>query len=247
MIGARDHEQRGAPPSPGLSPEPSADDVPPSTTNGFAIASLVLGIVWIYWIGSILALIFGYIAKSQIERSNGRQSGKGLAIAGIVLGWIGVGVLALLIALVVAGASSSRFSFNDTDSPRDSNSRVDSSGSAATTDQAEVRRVIGRYAQATRDKDYRTLCGQLYSSELLDRIRATGLPCDVALRTGMEDRENVQLRLLGVELIGETASARVRWTARGEMPSVDAVPLAKESDIWKVTSLSDAGSETTVP
>jgi hypothetical protein len=70
-------------------------------TNGFAIASLVLGIVWIYWIGSILALVFGYMAKSQIDASNGTQSGRGMAIAGIVLGWVGVGVLILLIVLGV--------------------------------------------------------------------------------------------------------------------------------------------------
>ena len=74
----------------------------PQSTNGFAIASLVLGILWIYWIGSALALIFGYIAKSQIDSSGGRQSGRGMAIAGIVLGWIGVGILVLLI---LAGVS----------------------------------------------------------------------------------------------------------------------------------------------
>jgi hypothetical protein len=70
-------------------------------TNGFAIASMVLGIIWIYWIGSILALVFGYIARSQIKRSQGMQSGDGMAIAGIVLGWIGVGILLLLILLGV--------------------------------------------------------------------------------------------------------------------------------------------------
>lgn len=40
----------------------------PQKTNSLAIASLVLGIVWIYGIGSILALIFGYQAKGQIDR-----------------------------------------------------------------------------------------------------------------------------------------------------------------------------------
>jgi Domain of unknown function (DUF4190) len=71
-------------------------------TNGYAIASLVLGIVWIWAIGSILALIFGYKAKAEIDRSYGRQSGRGMAIAGIVLGWIGVVGTALLFALVIA-------------------------------------------------------------------------------------------------------------------------------------------------
>ena len=75
-------------------------------TNGFAIAALVLGIIWIYWIGSILALVFGYIAKSQIDSSGGEQTGRGMAIAGIVLGWIGVGILLLLILAIVLGAGS---------------------------------------------------------------------------------------------------------------------------------------------
>ena len=69
-------------------------------TNGMAIASLVLGILWLDWIGSILALIFGYIALSQIKRR--QQGGRGLAIGGITLGWIGVAFLVLVGAAAVA-------------------------------------------------------------------------------------------------------------------------------------------------
>ena len=76
-------------------------------TNGMAIAALVLGIVWIYGIGSILALVFGYQAKKQIDTSGGRESGRGMAIAGIVLGWIGVG----LIVLIIIGAAASQSGF----------------------------------------------------------------------------------------------------------------------------------------
>lgn len=67
------------------------------TTNGFAIASLVLGIVWAMGVGSILALVFGYMAKSQIDQSADEETGRGMAIAGIVLGWVGVGFLVLMI------------------------------------------------------------------------------------------------------------------------------------------------------
>lgn len=63
------------------------------STNGMAIAAMVLGILWVYWIGSILALIFGYVARDQIKRTG--QSGDGMAIAGIVLGWVGIGFLVL--------------------------------------------------------------------------------------------------------------------------------------------------------
>ena len=69
-----------------------------------AIASMVLGIVWIFWIGSILALVFGYLAKKQIrERGEG---GGGMATAGIVLGWIGIAFLILSFGfLMVPGFS----------------------------------------------------------------------------------------------------------------------------------------------
>lgn len=74
-------------------------------TNGFAIAALILGIV--AWpIGSILALIFGHMAKKQIDATGGLQGGRGMAIAGIVLGWIGVAALiALIIVFLAVGVS----------------------------------------------------------------------------------------------------------------------------------------------
>jgi hypothetical protein len=78
---------------------------PPQRTNGLAIASMVLGILWLYWIGSILALVFGYVARKQIRERN--EGGGGMATAGIVLGWIGVGILAVGIVFGVLGASFS--------------------------------------------------------------------------------------------------------------------------------------------
>jgi hypothetical protein len=72
------------------------------TTNGFSIASLVLGIVWIFGLGSILAVIFGFVARKQIRNSGGRQTGGGMALAGIILGFVGVVSLVLWIVLVAA-------------------------------------------------------------------------------------------------------------------------------------------------
>ena len=69
-----------------------------------AVASLVLGILWIYWIGSVLALVFGYQAKRQIAERG--ESGGGLATAGIVLGWIGIGIFALFGAFLLFGLLS---------------------------------------------------------------------------------------------------------------------------------------------
>jgi len=79
--------------------------VPHARTNGYAVASMVLGILWLWCIGSALALIFGYVAKNQIDRSNGMETGRGMAIAGIILGWVGVGLLVIGIIAVVATRS----------------------------------------------------------------------------------------------------------------------------------------------
>ncbi len=83
--------------------EASAPPAAPSM-NGYAIASFVLGLVGIFvfpLVGSILALIFGYIARSEIDRSQGGQTGRGLAIAGIVLGWVGVAFVVVLFVILV--------------------------------------------------------------------------------------------------------------------------------------------------
>jgi hypothetical protein len=74
----------------------------PLTTNGFAIASLILGIVGLTWfplIPSILALVFGYKGRNEIDRSGGTQQGRGLAVAGIVLGWIAIVLIVLVIGV----------------------------------------------------------------------------------------------------------------------------------------------------
>jgi Domain of unknown function (DUF4190) len=84
-------------------------------TNGNAIASFVLGILGItgplFLIGPILALVFGYMGRRQIDQSGGAEWGHGLAVAGIVLGWVGLGLTVLFVLLVsamfVGGTSTS--------------------------------------------------------------------------------------------------------------------------------------------
>ena len=71
-------------------PPPQYAPAPNYGTNGYAIASLVLGIVWIGGLGSLLAVIFGFMARGQIKNTDGRQGGNGMAVAGIVLGIVGV-------------------------------------------------------------------------------------------------------------------------------------------------------------
>ncbi len=90
---------------------PAAVNAAPSEAGkGMAIASLVCGLVALFCTGgilSVLALIFGIIAKKQGSKS-------GMATAGIVLGAIGIaliviGVIIGIIAGIGAAASISEY------------------------------------------------------------------------------------------------------------------------------------------
>jgi hypothetical protein len=71
-----------------------------------AIASLVCSLVgWICGIGFILGVIFGFVALSQIKQSG--QDGRGMAIAGIIIGAAPI-VILLSLYIVLAVVRSAR-------------------------------------------------------------------------------------------------------------------------------------------
>lgn len=78
---------------------------PVQGTNALAISSLVCGIIgWIIPIlFALLAIIFGHVARSQIKRSG--QGGAGLALAGLILGYIQFVIMSLgMLAAIVLPA-----------------------------------------------------------------------------------------------------------------------------------------------
>jgi hypothetical protein len=103
------------PSSPPLPPPPGAGPPPPGfgypayapapSQNANAIIALVLGILGLtscYILTGIPALVLGYKARREIDDSGGRQAGRGLATAGIVLGWVSVGLTAIAVLFFVA-------------------------------------------------------------------------------------------------------------------------------------------------
>ncbi len=64
------------------------------TSNGFCVASLVLGIIGIpafcAIIPGVLAIVFGIIGYNQVSKSGEGGSGRGMAIAGMICGGIGL-------------------------------------------------------------------------------------------------------------------------------------------------------------
>jgi len=90
------------PPPPPPPPRPVPATVRSAQTSGMAIASLVMGIAgWtvLPLIGSVLAVIFGYMARKEIRQRPDELEGDGLALTGLVLGWIAVGLSVLLLCL----------------------------------------------------------------------------------------------------------------------------------------------------
>jgi hypothetical protein len=71
-------------------------------TNDKALISLiagVLGLTLFPLIGSFVAVVTGVMARREIRESAGVYGGEGLATAGLVLGWIGIGLSAIGLCL----------------------------------------------------------------------------------------------------------------------------------------------------
>src|SRR3954470_20707687 len=78
---------------------------PPQQTSTNATVALVLGIcgfVVCPLVCSILAIVFAGKAYEEIDRSGGRLGGRGMAQAGKILGWVGLGVWGLGILAYIA-------------------------------------------------------------------------------------------------------------------------------------------------
>lgn len=84
----------------------------PAPTNGYAIASLVLGILSIVpgvYVGGLimgtLAIVFSKMATTRIKAAVGSLNGQGLATAGLVTGIVGLSlsVMVILFFICVAG------------------------------------------------------------------------------------------------------------------------------------------------
>lgn len=90
----------------------------PRSTNGLAVASMVVGVFSLLIflaapvavVGAVVALVLGSKGSKQIARSQGLQTGREMARAGVVLGWIALVVsVALLVLAAVAGIEAISF------------------------------------------------------------------------------------------------------------------------------------------
>jgi Domain of unknown function (DUF4190) len=80
----------------------------PPETSGKAIASLICGVFFLILPVAMAAIVFGHLSRSEIRRSAGRLKGNGLAIAGLVLGYLGVVFIAVILAISIPNLMRAR-------------------------------------------------------------------------------------------------------------------------------------------
>ncbi|MGX5672229.1 DUF4190 domain-containing protein [Thermomonas sp. XSG] len=83
-------------------------NAPMRQTSTLAVVSLVFGILgWtlLPFLGSLVAVVCGHMARGEIRRAQGALEGDGMAVAGLVLGYlvIGLSVLAVMAAILFFG------------------------------------------------------------------------------------------------------------------------------------------------
>lgn len=78
---------------PSLPPQVNENVLPNSTLAIVSLVSALLGFTFVPVIGGIVALVTGYMARIETRSVPPTASGDGLATAGIILGWIQVGLL----------------------------------------------------------------------------------------------------------------------------------------------------------
>ena len=84
-------------PGGGVTPVPQYTG--PQQNSGKAIGSLICGLLPFFLLTPIIAIVLGHLALSEIKRSAGRLKGKGMAIAGLVLGYGSIAMLPLVLII----------------------------------------------------------------------------------------------------------------------------------------------------
>ncbi len=86
----------------GFVPGPYAMGYPVQKTNAKAVASLVLGCsALLCGLTAVVGLVLGYVARKEIDESGGMQTGRGMAVAGIVIGWVISGLIAAYLVFLI--------------------------------------------------------------------------------------------------------------------------------------------------
>jgi len=97
-------QSMSASPAAFVTPTTAPTIIPPGgvETSGKAIASLVCGLFSLIFPAAIAAIILGHVSRSEIRKSGGRLKGNGLALTGLIFGYMGIAMIPVLIIAAIA-------------------------------------------------------------------------------------------------------------------------------------------------
>ena len=105
------------------------------------------------------------------------------------------------------------------------------------SDTERVHEVVEAFGQASAAKDYQRLCDDLLAPKLVSDVESAGLPCELALKQGLGEVSSPRLTIGTIRVTGDSATADVQSSARGEQPSRDTLQLVRVDDSWRIASL----------
>jgi type II secretory pathway pseudopilin PulG len=126
-----------------------------------AIGSLICGLFLFFFPLSLVAVILGHLSLSEIRKSAGRIGGHGMAVAGLVLGYLGLCAIPVLIiaAIAIPNLLRARMAANE----------ASAVGAVRTLNAAEI-----RYANDHKKAGYACSLQDLENASLIDETLASG-------------------------------------------------------------------------
>ena len=130
-------------------------------------------------------------------------------------------VIALLVCLPLAGCTQA--------GTKNSDSTKDFTG-----DQKAVASTVEDLQTAAKDRKGTTICGDLITAELRDKISASD--CPKVMKDAVRDTDEVDLQVKTVKVTGDTAVASVKEKTGGN-DRIRTIELQKVAGRWRISAL----------
>ena len=186
----------------------------PVETSGKAIASLICGLFIFFFPISIVAVVLGHLSLSEIRRSAGRLKGDGLAIAGLVLGYLGIVFIPFI--LIIAAIAIPNFL----------RARIAANEAMAVASVRTLMRAEIGFAQSHPNVGFSCSLSDLTETHLIDEPLATGRKYGYAFElsncTPGADQANVKFQVVAYPLTPNTTGVRAFCGDESGLVRVDA-------------------------